>query len=820
MADRRISELGSIAASVDDDDVYAVVDTSTETTKKFDHRSLKNVIGAHFASRSDAVTEWAAMVSRSETPPVGTVWTWPDAAIRYDGAGTSVADFTGWVEEYFGASASTDVVAAQAAAEDARDGAVAAAASIGVYADTTLANALVTGLAAASEGETFHATGDDVDYIGVYKDLSGVAVEQATYPKFSYLDNYALKDSADARWFILADKTSENDVFSVSASVSGSDLIIEILDTIFVQTPFGTRQISAAGPFTLGGGQCLKIDLTGTYAGSYTVTQSNITSAIMAEQGRGETLILLQRLTARVAGPLAPMVMRVLDTNKIDEAQTKADRFASPVQGNAFGTLHDHTEGPTWRFGRKPFWVTGLTSPYWYTVQPPFSRNSMIAINEGTHTADLTHLMDGSVVLISSRYGCDIYAGDGVNFINSSGNNLANLPADGLVRVTKLVDHAGTKVALESLAGTPTYSASSRPTMGASILLAGQSQWELGATAGGIGGFEDELVNALSPTNGNYVTKDGTARHYIVGATSGSAADMRSNLSNYWWNASAGTPGPALTNCISEITTATGAGQPAPVTIMWRQGEADMAAIDDGTITQAQYVATLGAIFDYIIANGAGVSPKFIVTPPGANDLALYFNGAMGVQAGYLDLISARSDVFLGPAMFDLPRGFEDVHPTDLGYYTLGVRDAVAYAKYVNGESSLSLGPQITSATLAGDGLSVALTITSSGQLYVPTGSAGGYVDAGPYPFGFCAIIGDPSTQDPITLTQGEVTGYTGFQTSATVTLRSDTDLTGARIYTLPGQFSNVRERRYITDKREHGCAMGFPMPFQRTAVL
>lgn len=664
------------------------------------------------------------------------------------------------------------------------------------------------------------AAADIGDYIDQDVDMTPALVAQAIAAKDAAEAAAAgIVDSTDALWHILADKTSENDVFSVSASVSGSDLIVEILDTIFVQTPYGTRQIAAAGPFTMGGGRALTIDLTGTYSGSYTVSHVAISTAIMEAQARGETLILLQRLTARTAGPLSPMVNRALDFAKIDEAQTKADRFAGPIQGNALAITHDHAKAPDWSFGRKTMRVTGLSSPYWYVVQPPFAKGCTIAVNEGTHTADLSHLVDGTEVVITSRYGCNIYAGDGVTFLNSAGNNLANLPADGMVRVTKLEDFNGTKLLLEELAGTPTYSSTTRPAMGASILLAGQSQWELGATAGGIGGFEDELVTTSSLWGGNYVTKDGTARYYINGATSGSAADMRSNGTNYWWNATGATPGPALTACIADITAATGSGQPAPVTIMWRQGEADMAAIDAGTITQAQYVATLGAIFDYIIANGAGASPKFIVTPPGANDLALYFNGAMGVQAGYLDLIAARSDVFLGPGMFDLPRPFEDVHLTDIGYYTLGVRDAVAYAKHVNAES-LSLGPEITAATLAGDGLSVALTVTASGQLYVPPGSAGGYVDAGPYPFGFCAIIGDPSTQDPIPLTQGEVTGYTGFQTSATVTLRSDTDLTGARIYTLPGQAPGTLERRYLTDKRQHGCSAGFPMQFQRTAVL
>lgn len=80
------------------------------------------------------------------------------------------------------------------AAETARDGSVAAAASVGVYSDATLAAALTTGLAAVSEGQTFHATGSDVEYIGVYKDVSGVAVEQARYPNAALVAKLAARD--------------------------------------------------------------------------------------------------------------------------------------------------------------------------------------------------------------------------------------------------------------------------------------------------------------------------------------------------------------------------------------------------------------------------------------------------------------------------------------------------------------------------------------------------------------------------------------------------------------------------------------------------
>lgn len=77
-----------------------------------------------------------------------------------------------------------------AQAEAARDAALAAALTLGAYVDTTLAAAIVTGLASVAEGETFYATGDDVDYIGLYKDVAGVAIEQpARVPKTSYIDN-------------------------------------------------------------------------------------------------------------------------------------------------------------------------------------------------------------------------------------------------------------------------------------------------------------------------------------------------------------------------------------------------------------------------------------------------------------------------------------------------------------------------------------------------------------------------------------------------------------------------------------------------------
>lgn len=52
--------------------------------------------GPQFSTRARAVAAWERMVARSETPPVGTVWTWPGASIVYDGSATALTGFSGW----------------------------------------------------------------------------------------------------------------------------------------------------------------------------------------------------------------------------------------------------------------------------------------------------------------------------------------------------------------------------------------------------------------------------------------------------------------------------------------------------------------------------------------------------------------------------------------------------------------------------------------------------------------------------------------------------------------------------------------------------
>lgn len=70
-------------------------------------------------------------------------------------------------------------VAAADRAEDARDAAQAIAGSAGAFTAPTIASAIANGLDATTPGDTFTATGDDVNYIGIYRNDAGVATEIA-----------------------------------------------------------------------------------------------------------------------------------------------------------------------------------------------------------------------------------------------------------------------------------------------------------------------------------------------------------------------------------------------------------------------------------------------------------------------------------------------------------------------------------------------------------------------------------------------------------------------------------------------------------------
>lgn len=115
MTDKKISELTALAgADMQATDQIVVARASTSqnfsmTRQEFLNSSdallesslenpsaVRTLANRSFATRAAAVTEWAAMVSASYTPPVGTVWTFDGVSIEYDGSTTAISDFSGW----------------------------------------------------------------------------------------------------------------------------------------------------------------------------------------------------------------------------------------------------------------------------------------------------------------------------------------------------------------------------------------------------------------------------------------------------------------------------------------------------------------------------------------------------------------------------------------------------------------------------------------------------------------------------------------------------------------------------------------------------
>lgn len=118
MTDKKISELAALTgADMQATDQIVVARASTSqnfsmTRQEFLNSSdallesslenpsaVRTLANRSFATRAAAVTEWAAMVSASYTPPVGTVWTADGLSYRYAGSGTDISDLAGWVPD-------------------------------------------------------------------------------------------------------------------------------------------------------------------------------------------------------------------------------------------------------------------------------------------------------------------------------------------------------------------------------------------------------------------------------------------------------------------------------------------------------------------------------------------------------------------------------------------------------------------------------------------------------------------------------------------------------------------------------------------------
>lgn len=558
-----------------------------------------------------------------------------------------------------------------------------------------------------------------------------------------------------------------------------------------VKTPAGMRYVAARTPAFLTDGSILYINLQTPYSGEYPVVEAIGTPALYDSERAGNIIVLLQTLAGTIAGELAPAITRELD-------------LARPVERMSYhgaGAAEAHCNGRSWDTSRPPL---NINSTGWWVCQP--AEDAMIyRILQGSATVDLTWLPPGREALIDAPAGCAVYAGDGGAFIGQGASNRASFAGASVFRVARF---GGANAMIEPIVGTPTFGTITRPAMGRTILLGGQSQNHMGAGIGAIGGFSDEMA-----TPGLSGTIDATSTFWINAAKSGSAIDRSSTTNDdYWWDTAAGAPGPLLTAAIAAINAATAAGQPLPALLIWKQGEDDAREIDQGIFTKGFYKAAVQAVFTRL--RTAAPAMRVMVCPPGSNDTPYFFRGMMGIRETYRELSEELAWVHYGSEMYDVPRNHGNVHPTDAGYYIMGIRDALMADGILNG-SAVNRGPYIQSAVKQADG-TIKVTIRSDDFFPWPAGE-----DVGPNPYGLCVISGDPSVNLPIPMMRGAATRIgVGPGLTNEVILVPARDVTGARVYTIPGQFGEVWKRTYFRDTRQHGRSPGVPIGYQRSAPL
>lgn len=262
------------------------------------------------------------------------------------------------------AAAETNAETAQAAAETARDAAIAAIAVDKAFSDTTVAAAITAGLAATASGDQFVATGDDVDWIGLYEDSSGTEVLIFQFAKTGYIaDLMAGLQYSDVDGVRLTQNIYKMDTVSGSlGSYSGAEatvaanatnrfyLLLETLDasgniTVVIRPPVGAAffavpiilLIGFDGATSGGGGATLQGD------GSYVWTGSGAISGKPANAIRVQLdTRTLSAVTAEIIafeGNAAPAQAKVplAVSGYVDEAD--ADRLTQAQVRNEIRTI-------------------------------------------------------------------------------------------------------------------------------------------------------------------------------------------------------------------------------------------------------------------------------------------------------------------------------------------------------------------------------------------------------------------------------------------------------------------------------------------------
>ncbi|RAH99185.1 hypothetical protein DLJ53_21810 [Acuticoccus sediminis] len=205
---------------------------------------------------------------------------------------------------------------------------------------------------------------------------------------------------------------------------------------------------------------------------------------------------------------------------------------------------------------------------------------------------------------------------------------------------------------------------------------------------------------------------------FVNGANSRSGLVPFANAANYWWDPVNDAPGPSALAWKAALD-AIPVDQSAPAAILWIFGQTDTGAIGGApTMSLAAYKSTLLKVLEWMQDQIDPLAPTpVILSPVGAwddpND-----TGAQAVRWVELELIAENAAFHLGPAYFDLPRGWQDIHLSKAGQRLFGCRMAAVLDNVLNAGSNTT-GPEVVGIEELDAGKKFRLTI-SGGEFTRP----------------------------------------------------------------------------------------------------
>lgn len=205
----------------------------------------------------------------------------------------------------------------------------------------------------------------------------------------------------------------------------------------------------------------------------------------------------------------------------------------------------------------------------------------------------------------------------------------------------------------------------------------------------------------------------------VDGSSGGSAASKTSNTTNYWWDLSTNSRGPAFDTFIQNMNNSC----IKPTYILWGQGEEDSHNIGTNTTT-LEYRQALDAIFSDIRTVYGDI--PFFIQRIGRRSAFANSGGVQAVREIQNDIINTNSWCYDAGEIYDQTL-FDQVHLNDIGYINVARRNSSSILEYTGAITNGSTGPIITNASLVGTTVTVSLS-HDKGSDFTPTSAIDGFV--------------------------------------------------------------------------------------------